>query len=781
MVMNNTSLLFFLRNLRKNKSSQILNITGLALGLGTALLMAMWVWDEYTYDRFHTDPQQLYILTNELGSGWWYDSPPLLTEYLKEDFPEVNMTVRISDENWLIGYGDKQFREACGCVDPSFFRMFRFPVMKGDPDHLLDGRHSVVLSERAARKFFGDEDPLGKSMNVINRGNYVVTGIMENFPENSSLQYDILFPIDDVLQEKIEKGWDLWSYDIRAFIRLLPGTDVDAFRMKMAGTCNRYDPRPGPKTCRNDLQLFSSMRLHSLTGTPRIQYVAILMLTALFILLIASANFINLATATNSIRNREIGVRKVNGATKGLLIRYFLGESILTALIAMGIALLLVWGLLSEINILVGKQLTLSRFFSYPFLLIIVLLPMIIGIFSGIVPAFLLSSMKPVEALGSASTSRSRSGHLRKGLVIAQFVISVVIIICTWITYHQLHFMRERDPGFAKENILVFRNNRSMAANYPAFREEVLRHSQVSGVTWAQSLPFEFSNQNSIRLDAFRGGEEVMIHDNWVGDGYTALFGIPVTEGRDFHPHFRGDSTSCLVNEALVRLLGISDPVGKVLYHFPDDTLKIIGVMKDFHALSMHEEIPPVVILPRLSHHSRYLLVKLNPLADSTALVAIQALWKQFSGNYPWEYTTVNDLFLRQYQTEERISGLLFYVSLISILLALMGLFGLSAFTARQRTREIAIRKVSGATTLSVVGYLSNRFIRLILISNMIAWPVAFLLSRQMLSAYAYKTSVSFWLFALVTLITLFVSFLVILGHTLNAASKNPSETLQYE
>ncbi len=768
------------RNFLRNKTGHALNIFGLAIGLATVILIAMWVYDELSFDRFHNDRQDIYVLVNEMGNGWWYASPYLLTEHLKEDFPEVEMTARVYTLNRLINYRENQFREFCGFVDPELFKMFNFPLIRGNVDHIFDVSRSVVLSERAAFKYFGDESPVGKYLEIANRGKYLVSGIMKNFPANSSIQFDILFPFQDILQQRIDNGWTLWSYDLNAYIKLKPEANVDAFREKMAGTCNKYDPRPGSKNCVNDIQRFDRQRLHILNGTPGIVYIYILSLIAGFILIIACVNFINLTTAYSSIRSKEIGIRKVNGANRSSLIRKFLGEAVLTSYVAMGIALLVVWGVLPDVNTIMGKEMSLASMLKSGFLVIVFLLPLITGIISGIFPAFVLSSLKPVESL-SFSLSPSSSGILRKSLVVFQFAIAIVIMICTWVTYNQLTFILNRDLGFTKENILVLRNNRTLAANFSAFQNEVIRDGNVDKITWAQSQPLQFTNNNTVYKKGQTSDDDIMVNDTWVGDGYIDLFNMQIVEGRDFYPSFLGDSTSCIVNEELVNLLDMDNPVGQTIYHFPGDTLKVIGVVKNFHAQSLHAAIPPVIILPNPQPTSRYVFIRVTPYADSTTIRHIHQCWSLFSGNYPFEIQYLTESFQRQYQSDAQLIKLFRYFTFIAIILSLLGLVGLAAFMIKQRTKEIALRKVFGASIVSISRYLSGKILILILLANLIAWPAAYMLSRYILEIYVYKTAIQLWMFLIVGMISMVLTFLVIGFHTFKAASRNPSESLKYE
>lgn len=769
------------RNLSKNRMVHVTNLVGLSVGLATCILIAIWVEDELSYDRFHKDHKDIYLLVNEMGNGWWSASPFVLTDYLKRDFPEVELTTRTYTLNRLIHYGEKRFLEECGFVDPEFFKIFSFPVVRGIPDHLFDVRRSVVITERIAYTYFGEENPIGKYLEISNIGKYLVTGVMKDFPANSSIRYDILFPMQEIIDQLRQYPDALWSYEVLAYVKLKPGTDVNGFRAKLAGTCNRYDPRPGKNNCINDIQNITRLHLHALNGTPGILYIYILSLTGGFILLLACINFINLTTAYSSVRGKEIGIRKVNGAARSSLVRQFLGEALLTSYIAMGIALLLVYLILPDINTIMSKELSLGSGIGSWLLLFLFLIPMVTGFLSGILPAFIISSFQPAAIISSKPVPGSSAIWLRRSLVIFQFSIAIVIMICTWISARQLRYMLSKDLGFDKENILVFRNNRTLIANFDPFWEELLRDPGITCVSYAQSLPLRFTNNNTVYVQGQSTDDEVMVNDTWVGCDYVRLFGMAILEGRDFNRNFTGDSSSCLVNEEMVRVLNLTDPVGKTIYHFPEDTVKIIGVVRDFHAFSVHHNIPPVIILPNPTRYSAYIFVKTSSYPGPATIDHIKKCWLDYAGDYPFEYRFLTDHFQQQYTFDEQMMRLFRYFTVIAIIIALLGLYGLSVFMIRQRTREIAIRKVFGASVTSIIGHLSSRFLALIVLSNLIAWPVAFMLGRYLLATYAYKAKIPFWLYFLVGGITLGIAFSVVIFHALRAARTNPSETLKYE
>ena len=766
-----------IRNLMRDRMANLANIIGMSLGMATFLVIILWVHDEFSYDRFHKDYRQTYKLVNNMGKGWFETSPFLLTEHLKQDFPEVDKTTREYSMTRLISYRDKHFRESCGFVDPDFFNIFSFPLLRGNSEHIFDIEKSVVISENMANKLFGNESPVGKYLDVAFRGKYLVSGIMKNLPENTTFQYDILFPLMDILKQKILNGDDIWGYDVQSYVKLKHGTDVDAFRAKMAGTCNKYDPRKGDFTCINDIQNIGELRLYARNGTQGILYVKILILIAIFILVIACVNFINFTTARSGIRNKEIGIHKVNGATRFSLVKKLTGEAVLISFLSMFIAFLLVTAILPDVNTLMDKKLSFSSFSWFWLVFIFVFIPLFTGIVSGIFPSLILSSLNPATTLSLKPLPSSTSAFLRKSLVVFQFSIAIIIMICSWITYRQLNLMLDKDLGFNKENILVFSNNRLLGKNYYAFRTELLRNSRISEVTYASSLPVNISNSNPVTKKGQSKDEGFFVKYARVGNDYFSLFGMKILEGRDFNGNFKGDSASCIVNEEFVRALAISNPVGSEIVLWGAN-LKITGVVKNFNAQSLHSGILPLLILPAMDPYTNFVFVKTADKPDPETIKFIRKCWTGFSGDYPFEYTMLTDRFRQQYGFDERLVNLFLYFTIISVFISMLGLYSLSTFMIRQLRRELAIRKVFGALPAGIARLLTTRIVRLILLSNLIAWPLAWIFGNRMLQTYSFRTEISPWIFIICGMLTVLLSLLIIGGHTLKAARQNPAEVL---
>jgi predicted permease len=778
-----------LRNIRRHPGYSTINIAGLAIGLACCLFILIWVMDELSYDKFHENAPHLYrVEENQYYSGRVYHvtvTPYPLAPALKADFPEIiEATQYVGVGGQLIRYGEKAFFETgIRAVAPAFFRMFTFPFIKGDSNTALDDPFSLVISEEIAEKYFGEEDPIGKVFSVNNRYDMKVSGVMKNVPDNSYLQFDMVIPY--ALLEKVGAVSDsMGSNSILTFVQLQKGTSLPQINDKIRGFIKKHVP---DSVTELELALYSRIHLHQYFGYGRdmgqIKYVYIFSLIAFFVLLIACINFMNLSTARSANRAREVGVRKVVGALKSHIIRQFYGESVIYAFIALAFAVILVVLLMSPFNNLSGKELSLGILGNWLILAGFLGVTLFTGLVAGSYPALFLSSFQPVKVIKGSLKSGAGSSLFRRILVVVQFALSIFLIIGTVVVYNQLHYMKNRDVGYDKEHLVYIPMRGQTGRFYEALKNALVRDPRILSVTGSSHRPSNIgSNSGGANWDGKDPDQVVLIGMSSVDYDFIDTIGIELTEGRSFSKEYGTDQTEAfIVNEEVAKLMGKESVVGEN-FSFVGRDGHIIGVMKNFHYYSLRNKIEPLAIYMRPPDQGfSYTLIRIPSENISASLDFVEETWQKVVLGFPFEYRFLVEDFEYYYRSEERMVDLLKYFSILAVFIACLGLFGLASFSAEQRTKEIGIRKVLGASAQQITLLLCKEFFVLVLMANIIAWPVAYFVMRNWLQDFAYRTSLGMLTFVLTMLLALIIALLTVSFQAVKAAIANPVDALKYE
>jgi putative ABC transport system permease protein len=763
------------RVIKKHKGYSFINIAGLAVGIACCVLILLWVQDELSFDTFHENYKEIYRTALNIEGKWSNSSPWALAPILKTEYPEVLAATRYRNNSLLVTYGDRSFYEQTAFVDPDFLEIFTFPFIRGDSKNPFPTLHSAIITERAAAKYFGREDPIGKAITISDRVKFSVTGVIENVPSNSSLEFDVIAPVK-IFGEETLNSWALESW---SFLLLQKNASPDALGEKIAGITMERDKRI-ENTVTTYIRPLSRMHLYSLGGGGNIIYIYIFSTIAVFILLIACINFMNLATARGSSRAKEVGMRKVVGARRNHVIKQFFGESILLSFISLIFAIGIVFLFLPGFNNLVQKDLRLDLGGNLPILLGLIGITLFTGMISGSYPALFLSAFHPVKVIKGSYSGSSTKPLLRKSLVVIQFTIAIVLIIGTLIMARQLDYIRNKELGFNRQQVISLPMNPGLREAYESFKNELLQHSAVMSVTSAISRPTQVGNINPVYWEG-RGPEQYETMNFIACDyDYIKTFEMEIVQGRDFSRDFPTDLQNYIVNEEAVKFMGLADPVGK-LFSIWQNKGQIVGVVKNFHSRSLHNEIAPVCITLNQSWGPNYVFVRLKPDNITQALTEVENVWKKFSPHFPFDYQFLDEVFEEQYRTDQRTGAIFKYFAILAVFISCLGILGLAAFTAEQRTKEIGIRKVLGASVSGIVSLVSKEFILLLIFANAIAWPAAYFLTKRLLDNYAYRTNVTIWIFLASGVLALSIALFTVSFQALKAARTDPVKALRYE
>lgn len=800
------------RNLRKNKTFSLLNIAGLAVGLACFILIAMYVMDELSYDKHNVKADRIYRINSDIRFGGTdlrlaVCSDPMGAT-LKKDYPQVEQFVRIYASS-----GSKLLKKGTGFIeevnvahaDSTIFEVFTLPVVAGNPKTALNEPNTVVVSETAAKKYFGTVDALGKGIEVNDDKHtvYKVTAVMKDMPQNAHFNYDFIFSMDNV-----EYGWgNFLSHNFQTYVLLQPGTDYKAFNKNFTQVINKYIlpqakqlmqinsmedfARTGNKLEYSlmpmlDIHLYSD-RFPELGVNSNIQYVYIFSAVALFILLIACVNFMNLSTARSSNRAKEVGIRKVLGTGKKSLIGQFLTESTLMVFIGLLLAIGLVWLSIGYFNNIAGKTLSITMLLQPGYLLFLLLIPVVTGVLAGLYPAFFLSSFQPIAVLKGRTGKAFNRSNFRSALVIFQFFTSIVLIIGTIVVFKQLNYIQNAKIGFNKDQMLIVNGTWALNNKADAFRNEVAKMSGVKASSFAGYLPVSNSsrNDNTFSTEAVMNEKNGFNMQVWNVDyDYIPVMGMEVLKGRNFSKEYGSDSTAIIINEAAAKMLGFDDPVGKKLYTSGGNdneviSYTIVAVVKNFNYESLRKNVGPLSM--RLGYNKWATAFKVSA-TDVTALIKnIETTWKSMAPDMPFSYQFLDESFDNMYRAEQRVGKVALSFALLAIFIACLGLFGLAAYMAEQRTKEIGVRKVLGASVTSITALLSKDFVKLVCIASLIAFPVAWWAMSTWLRDFAYRVNISWWVFALAGFIALLIAVLTVSSHAIKAALTNPVKSLRNE
>ncbi|MBD2751566.1 ABC transporter permease [Spirosoma validum] len=779
------------RNLWKNKTFSFINILGLALGMACSLLIMIWVQDELHMDRYHKNDSRLYrVMENQHYVGvinTYASTPGILAENIVKDIPEIQMASQaLWEESILFTVGNIFEKEKGRSAQGDFLTMFSFPLKEGNPKTALKRPDGLVISQKLADKYFKGQNPMGKTVRIDNKDDVMVTGILADIPETSSLKFDFLLSY-----ERWQKT-NTWSKDWenngpRCYVLLAPNTSVDKVNAKIK---NYIKTKNKDSNVELFLQNYGESYLYSKweggkqTG-GRIEYVKIFSIVAIFILAIACINFMNLATARSVKRAKEVGVRKVVGAFRYSLVSQFLGESILITLLSLVFSILIVLLILPVFNGLTEKQLTLN-FANPAFLLLMIGLAMLTGLISGSYPALFMSSLNPVVILKGGLKFKSSATYFRKGLVILQFGLSIMLILGTIVVYRQIQFIQNKNLGYNREDLLYMPLEGDLQKNFQTFRQELEKQPGIKAVTCSQSDPLAVgSSTQGVRWPGKDTTQLILFSQNAVSFDYVRTMGIKLLDGRDFSTDYSTDTSNYLINEASARKIGYKNPVGKELTMWGKKG-KIIGLMKDFHFNSLHTAIEPLILrLERgandTTNYWGNVLVRTQAGQTKQALASMEASFKKFNPRFPFNYFFTDQEFANLYKAENTVSKLSSYFAFLAIFISCLGLFGLAAFTAEQRTKEIGVRKVLGASVANLVGMLSKEFIQLVLFAALLAFPLGWYFLSGWLEKYAYRINLEWWYFAATIVLAVLIAVLTVSFQSIKTALVNPVKSLRSE
>ena len=797
------------RNLWKNKAFSAINIIGLASGLGICLLILLYVLDELSYDKFNTKANRIFRVNNEVRFGDnHFDlavAPAMMGPAMVKEFPQVEQYTRI---RWYGGFlvkkGNENIKEErVAYGDSTLFDVFTLPMLAGDPKTALKEPHSLVITENIAKKYFNRIDAVGQNMIINDTGNYKITGVIKNIPRQSHFQFDFFLPF---IENPDSRNPSWLSNNYNTYVLLRDASDAKNLEPQLNKMMDRY-VAPELKSAINiSLDEFkksggfvrasfiplTDIHLHSnktaeLYGNGNIQYVYIFSAIALFILLIACVNFMNLSTARSSNRAKEVGVRKVLGSFKKNLIQQFLTESILISFIALLLAILIASLLLPYFNELAGKSIYLRSLFQPGMIASLLLLMLIVGLVAGSYPAFFLSSFQPIQVLKGKLAAGFKRSWLRSALVVFQFAVSIILIIGTIVIYNQLNYIRSKDIGFNRNQVIVINNTSALGEQASIFRNELLQISGVQNATMSGYLPVNYSRSNDAFFTSSTLDQKTaMSMQNWsVDENYVSTLDIKLLQGRNFSLQFPSDSTGILVNEAAAKFLGTQELINKKLYRITDIQTKkiveyhIIGVIKNFNFSSLRDVVTPLGLL--FEKDNGNISVRINTANTANTIAQIKNRWHTIAPNKPFDYSFMDEQFNNLYTGEQQTGRLSVIFSILAIVIACLGLLGLVSYAAEQRTKEIGIRKVLGANVQNILAMLSKDFLKMVIISIVIAFPIAGWVMTKWLQDFAYRVNISWWVFGFAALVTIVIALLTISFQAIKAAIANPVKSLRTE
>jgi len=787
-------------NLKKYKAYSFINILGLALGIACSILIAAYVFHELNFDKFHENTERIYRLRSDLKmAGDHLDIPksgPPMGEYLVQNYPEVLDAVRFRSLGRVsVRYRENQFYEdRLFFTDNSVFNIFTFPLVEGDPRTALEAAFSMVITEDMAKKYFGAEDPVGKVLTVNNQYNFTVTGVAQNVPSNSHFIFDMLCSFETYAQENKSDMQNWLSINNYTYILLREGYDYRQLEQKLpdmvqkkAGAILKY----ANGELKISLQPLVRIHLHSnlmqeIGGNSDIVYVYIFAAVAIFILAIACINFMNLSTARSANRAQEVGLRKVMGADRGKIIRQFLGESVFYGMISLVFALFLVELALPLFRSLSGMQLRIPYTENPWLILSLIGLAVLVGICAGSYPAFFLSAFQPVRVLKGQYKAGTGSSRFRSVLVIVQFAISAALIIGTIVVFNQLKYMKNARLGFHKEQVVVVPiSDESTQDSLRPLKEELKSLGGILSVAASSQVPGQTVFFNPKNPEGFSMEQLQFMGELAVDADFFPTLGIEMAAGRNFSPELETDiGQSIIINETAAKKFGWENPLGKSIKEFTASgkliKKTVIGVVKDFHIESLHKQIAPLHI-SCTNNFLNSISIRISPGNIPETMARIQEKMKQFAPHQPFAYTFLDDSFDSQYRAEERLSRIFTYFSMLAVFIACLGLFGLASFTAEQRTKEIGIRKVLGASVSGILVLLSKEFTKWVLIANVIAWPLSYYFLNKWLQGFAYRTNITVSIFVLSLVISLLIALLTVSFQALRAATADPIRSLRYE
>jgi putative ABC transport system permease protein len=799
------------RSLLKNKGFTFINVFGLALGLATCLLIVFYVFDELSYDRYNVKADRVFRLNYDIKFGGVQNpyaiTPPIAGAALKADFPGIEQVARFRNRGGnKVKKGAQNIQEdRMVYADNSILDVFTLPIINGDATHALTEPHTVIVTEDIAKKYFGKTDVVGQVLTVNDTSLFKITAVIKNIPQQSHFHFDFIMSMPTILAESRDNSWLFNNFN--TYILLKPGVNYRDLAAKLPEFLHRHAGAQLQSTLHMDFAAFEksgnylkftliplknihlqSAMLDEFEPNGDITYVYIFSAIAIFILLIACVNFMNLSTARSANRAREVGVRKVLGSPRKYLVAQFLTESILVTLVGAAIAVFAAWALLPLFNQLSGKQLTVTPqilAWLIPALLIIIV---VIGCLAGSYPAIFLSGFQPINVLKGKLAAGFKGGMLRSFLVVFQFAISIFLIIGTLVIYNQLKYIQNKDLGYNRDHILIVKNVWALGNGANAFKQEIKELVGVQSATLSNSLPTDNGNDNTtsfFKNQVIDQKQAVLSHEWFVDEDYVSTLGIKMIAGRNFSKDMATDTSAAIINESFAKLMGDKKPVGQFVYTPANsqltklNKLHIIGVMKDFNFRSLKENVPPLVL--NLTPNMGVMSIRVHT-ADIPGLIAqIKSRWKDVSHDQQLSYTFMDQEFDAIYRSEQRMGAISIAFTSLAIIIACLGLFGLAAYAAEQRTKEIGIRKVLGANISTIVSMLSKDFIKLVIISILIAVPFAWWAMSGWLQSFAYRQNMQWWVPVTAGLSAIAIAFITISYQSIKAALTNPVKSLKSE
>ena len=782
-------LMVALRSINRQKMYSVLNISGLAVGLAAFILIMLYVQNELSFDRYHHNSDRIYRLVRDGRTL----TPPPLGQALADNFAEVEAVARIiQDKNTLVSRADSHFLEnEFYWAGADIFKIFTMPFVLGSPDTALQEPSSIVISQSAAKKYFGNENPLGKTLNINDKMDYKVTGVFVDMPANSHFVMHVIVPFTDYFKLGNADITKWTSNYVYTYFLLREGADPIALdseihRLIEVPLFEKFGaPKPWPQMYFTqpilDIHL-KSHRMQEMSVNNDMKYIYLFSSVALLILFIACVNYVNLATARSIRRGKEVGMRKVVGARRIQLVQQFLGESFFIILLALSLSLLIVDLVLPLFSNMVERELSMRAIIEPQFLLGLVLTVMVVSLFAGGYPALNISSFKPISALTGVLTKGVKGRNLRNILVLFQFSITTVLFICTLTINKQLDFVNQFDVGYDKNNIITLRiRDSSVRRNIEALKAGLLGNPDVVSVAASGSLPNNIDGFTSRALNPRLPDQETTIFYNTADYDFVDLYDIQIVQGRNFSRELASDEQGVfLVNEAAVRAGDWGSPLEQRLTHWSGETGQVVGVMKDFHLHSLHSAIEPLYIFLAPQKFS-YLSIQVKSGNMPSSIEHIRGIMNKFSPNFPFEYSFFDEEFSRAYHPEQQMVNIFSSFAFLAIIVACLGLLGLSAFAAQQRTKEIGIRKILGASISRITVLLSKEFLHWVVLANFIAWPVAYLAMDRWLQNFSVRIDQSFVLFLFSALLAFVLAILTVSVLSVRAAAASPIKALRYD
>lgn len=787
------------RNLWKNKTFSFINVAGLAIGMAVSFLILLLVYNELTYDRFHENSEDIYRIATKIDAeGRKLNVPSVPAPFglkLQELYPEIAAVSRLRGTGTrVISLEDRLFEEdKIYYADTGLFEVFTIDLIRGDQKSALEAPFSLILTEEIAEKYFGKKDPIGRTLRIKNEEDpYTITGIAKRMPENSHFKFNILGSLSSL--EKIRGDLHTWmGFNYYTYLKIRGEYDATALTEKYYDQLMANLPDQIKKLdiqIQIDLQPLTKIHFSSYTegemeppGNP--SYIRIFITIALFILMIACINFMNLSTAQSAKRAKEVGMRKVLGAQRGKLVSQFLGESLLLSGSGLILAVMLVLILLPVFNQLIQKDLNFSPFINWEISLGFITITLLVGLLSGIYPALFLSSFIPIEIFRSRLKAGKAHTFFRNGLVSLQYIISISLICSTLVIFSQLQHVKNHDLGFDQEQIVSMTLARNL--NHEVFKAELQGQPGIVKVAAVDNMPAMGRSETFFTFEGVAEGGRQVIPYVETDEDYLDTMGMKIVAGRNFSREFPSDKKAVILNETLVKQIGWEDPLGKTVsmtdFNEKQEVILIpytvIGVVRDFHFESLHQPIRGHIFM--LGEDLSMVAIKIRPDNIPQTLAAIEQAWQKMETGRPFDYSFLDETFDRLYRTEQRLGQIFIAFTLIAIIIAALGLFGLASFTVNQRTKEIGIRKILGASTPNVVLLLSKEFTRWVILANVVAWPLAYFAMNKWLQNFAYRIDIPIWVFIASGIAALFISLLTVSSKAIKAAVANPVNSLRYE